>query len=304
MSSDPSQSAAQAASRQDRAAQEKWRAKIQEGALTGYEERNTKWDVEYEGKDAVGTLVRPFEPGWGDSRSLPGKMLGETAMQSVARGMGRNLPHSGMGDGKTVFKTDEDPDRLKRMIAEEAAKDGVPTVTGHGEDWMSPTQKKQARHLAKMERRYPGSPVMKGGKFDTSTVTSRASPKRSSRARQPMSGEEYLALASMPRSRDKPLVNQGANAMLDRVGPNILSGPIPRDGIATDVYEERTRTRLHHMGWSDILGETEERPDEIANGIDHLDKLEHLGKSDKDLRFTAGFTGNEGLYNAKLDVTQ
>ena len=108
MSSDPSQSAAQAASRQDRAAQEKWRAKIQEGALTGYEERNTKWDVEYEGKDAVGTLVRPFEPGWGDSRSLPGKMLGETAMQSVARGMGRNLPHSGMGDGKTVFKTDED----------------------------------------------------------------------------------------------------------------------------------------------------------------------------------------------------
>ena len=107
---DPSQSAAQAAGRQDRAAQEKFRAQIQEGAMTGLVERNSKvsshssafalppcqlasllaaarclplhltlasvsvapqWDVEYEGKDAKGTLVRPFEPGWGDSRALP-----------------------------------------------------------------------------------------------------------------------------------------------------------------------------------------------------------------------------------------
>ena len=150
MSSDPSQSAAQAAGRQDRALQEKHRAKLQEGALTGFEERNTKWDVEYEGKDAVG----------------------------------------------------------------------------------------------------------------------------------------------------------GAHDMLDRCGPNVLSGPIPRDGMTTDIYEDRSRDRLHQMGWSDIMGETGERPDEISNGIDHLDKLEHLGKSAKDLQYTAGFTGNEGLYNAKLNVMQ
>ena len=303
MSSDPSQSAAQAAGRQDRALQEKHRAKLQEGALTGFEERNTKWDVEYEGKDAVGTLVRPFEPGWGDSRQLPSKMLGETAMQSVARGMGRNMPHSGMGDGKKVFKTDEDPDRLRKMIADEASKDGVPKISGHDESWMSPTQKKQMRHLKKMEKRYPGSPVMKEGKFDASTVTSRASPNAvRHRKKMPMSPEHYMALASVPKT--KQLANEGAHDMLDRCGPNVLSGPIPRDGMTTDIYEDRSRDRLHQMGWSDIMGETGERPDEISNGIDHLDKLEHLGKSAKDLQYTAGFTGNEGLYNAKLNVMQ
>ena len=56
------------------------------------------------------------------------------------------------------------------------------------------------------------------------------------------------------------------------------------------------------MGWSDIMGETGARPDEISNGIDHLDKLEHLGASAKDGRFVDGFTGNTGLYDAKLDV--
>ena len=96
---DPSQSAASAAGRQDRALQEKYRAKLQEGAMTGLVERNSKWDVEYEGKDAKGTLVRPFEPGFGDARALPGKMLGESTRDAVQRSMGRNLPHSGMGDG-------------------------------------------------------------------------------------------------------------------------------------------------------------------------------------------------------------
>ena len=47
-----------------------------------------------------------------------------------------------------------------------------------------------------------------------------------------------------------------------------------------------TRAKLHEMGFSDILGETGERPDEIANGIDHLDKLEHMGKSAKDLAYS------------------
>jgi hypothetical protein len=81
---DPSQSAAMAAGRQDRATEEKHRALIQQGSLTGLVERNSKWDVEYEGKDAKGTLVRPFEPGFGDSRALPSKMLGPR--QAVERG--------------------------------------------------------------------------------------------------------------------------------------------------------------------------------------------------------------------------
>jgi hypothetical protein len=133
---------------------------MQEGSMTGFAERNSKWDVEYEGKDAVGTLVRPFEPGWGDSRSLPGKMLGETTSQAVARSMGRNMPHSGAGDGKKVFRTKNDPSRLAAMVKEEAEKDGV--GRHFSKAGMSPEQRRSARHLAKMERKYPGSPVMKG----------------------------------------------------------------------------------------------------------------------------------------------
>jgi len=106
------------------------------------------------------------------------------------------------------------------------------------------------------------------------------------------------------RSRDKPLRSEGAHAMLDRKGPNILSGPIPRDGFTTDVYEEMTKSRLHELGFSDVLGETGARPDELENGIDHMDKLEHVAKSSKDLMYTAGFTGNEKLYTAKLDVSK
>ena len=98
-------------------------------------------------------------------------------------------------------------------------------------------------------------------------------------------------------------VQQGAHAMLDRMGPNIASGPIPRDGFTTDAYENYTRAKLQEMGYSDVRGEHGERPDELINGIDHLDKLEHMGKSAKDLLFSSGFTGNELLYKAKLDVS-
>ena len=114
---DPSQSAAQAAGRQDRALQEKHRAKIQAGAMTGLAERNTKWDVEYEGKDAKGQLVRPFEPGFGDSRPLPDKMLGEDISAAVARSMGRSLPHSGAGDGVHKFKTEFSEEKLSQIRA-------------------------------------------------------------------------------------------------------------------------------------------------------------------------------------------
>ena len=113
------------------------------------------------------------------------------------------------------------------------------------------------------------------------------------------------------------VVNQGAHAMLDRMGPNIASGPIPRDGFTTSAYENFTRKKLHvrtdlmstrfrptprrfpisshpaplpeltrlsphrtyhtslqEMGYSDVRGEHGERPEELDNGIDHLDKLE------------------------------
>ena len=80
--------------------------------------------------------------------------------------------------------------------------------------------------------------------------------------------------------------------MLDRTGPNVMSGPIPRDGFTTDAYEQVTRDKIHELGYSDILGETGARPDELANGTGHLAKLEHMRKSAKDLSFTEGFTGN------------
>ena len=83
---------------------------------------------------------------------------------------------------------------------------------------------------------------------------------------------------------------------------HVASGPIPRDGFVTDAYQDLTRAKLHELGFSDVLGETGERPDELMNGIDHLDKLEHLGPSAKDKRFSEGFTGNERLYTAKLAV--
>jgi len=361
---DPSQSAAGAASRQDHAAQEKFRAQMQQGSLTGLLERNTKFDVEYEGKDAVGTLVRPFEPGFGDSRRLPEKMLGESTRQAVARSMGRDMPHSGMGDGTKVFKTADDPAKLRRMLKEEQEKDAPPPLprlaknikvqaeqqsrleqqwavglTGgsygmHTRHFVTPPPAYASESQAKKGHptpwhgtspdKGPPSPsrspskmikdtsVMKNGAFNPETTYSRASPfahKREYKAIE-MASAGYGKFAYfdpqdtglVPRSRDKPLRNEGAHAMLDRMGPNILSGPIPRDGFTTDAYEELTRDRLHEMGFSDILGETGERPDEIAAGTDHLDQLELLGKSAKDLQFSAGFTGNEGLYKAKMKV--
>ena len=361
---DPSQSAAGAAARQDAAAQEKFRAQLQEGALTGLVERNTKWDVEYEGKDAKGTLVRPFEPGHGDARRLPEKMLGETIAQAVARSMGRDLPHSGAGDGKKVFKTEDNPARLKAMLKEEQDKDAPPPLPRKKENikkqaiqqsrleyqWslgltggsfgmhtrhvttappahpseeaakeppMAPTlgwvPESGPPSIAVLDAQYAlggegdvnthfvrrirsndikealvpprardrkkvikDSSVMQGGEYNNSTTYSRASPTKHTLT---LSAAEFLAEDNLPRTRDKPLRNEGAHAMLDRMGPNILSGPIPRDGFTTDAYENATREELHRLGFSDILGETGARPDEIEKGIDHLDKLETLGIS-------------------------
>jgi hypothetical protein len=50
--------------------------------------------------------------------------------------------------------------------------------------------------------------------------------------------------------------------------PNIASGPVPRDGFTSDAYENLTRARLHELGFSDILGETGERPDESTRAPD------------------------------------
>ena len=385
---DPSQSAAGAAARQDRAVQEKWRGKIQEGAMTGLVERNSKWDVEYEGKDAKGTLVRPFEPGYGDSRSLPSKMIGETTAMAVARSMGRNLPHSGAGDGNKVFKTQENPALLKAMLREEQEKDAPPPLPRLAKNIeLQGAQQRRLEHnysvgltggtfgmhtrqftthppqheSAEMARRAPPAPVlgwfpeqgppspdvihaqyssdvntafvrrnksidtkastsphrprspqrlmkdssvMKEGKFEESSTYSRHSKGEHVARQHALSPpkDNWFMEDNIPRSRDKPLRNEGVHAMLDRRGPNIMSSAIPRDGFTTDAYEDLTRAKLHELGYSDILGETGARPDEIANGIDHLDKLETMGKSEKDMMFSDGFTGNANLYEAKLDV--
>ena len=271
--------------------------------MTGFAERNSKWDVEYEGKDAKGTLVRPFEPGWGDSRALPEKMLGETNIMAVMRSMGRNMPHSGAGDGQKVFNTEDDPESLKRLIKEEAEKDGVGRHFSANKP-KSPAQIRSEKHLARLNKEFPTSPVMKNGTFDSASAYSRHSNGQHTAKQHALSPpkDNWFIEDNIPRTRDKPLRNEGAHAMLDRKGPNVLSGPIPRDGFTTNAYEDLTRDTLHKLGYSDVLGETGERPDEIANGIDHLDKLETLGKSDKDLAFTDGFTGNTKLYEAKLNV--
>jgi hypothetical protein len=142
---------------------------------------------------------------------------------------------------------------------------------------------------------------MKDGEFNNETSYTRASPVKHAHQTSGLA-LTFLGEDNMPRLRDKPLRNEGAHAMLDRMGPNILSGPVPRDGFTTDAYEDLTREKLHEMGFSDILGETGARPDEIAAGTDHLDKLETLGKSAKDLKYTDEFTGNKKLFNAKLNV--
>ncbi len=361
---DPSQSAAQAGGRQDRALQEKYRAKIQAGGMTGLVERNSKWDVEYEGKDAKGQLVRPFEPGYGDSRPLPDKMLGEDISAAVARSMGRDLPHSGAGDGTHVFKYEFSDDKLSHMREHSSKAHAPPPATNPSkkaerkareqqrrleEQWEvgltggsygmhtrhvvtqppSPGKKTihstlgkeapimQASHMLgvtpeagpmpvveyELGKTTDYKPINDAGKFDRSTAWS-----RSPTGKQKMPTEvldEKMRLRGDAASKIVHVnVNAGAKAMLDRMGPNVASGPIPRDGFTTDAYEQYSRKKLADMGYSDIRGEHGARPDEIANGIDHLDKLEHLGPSQKDLGYSAGFTGNEALLmgGAKVNV--
>jgi hypothetical protein len=152
-------------------------------------------------------------------------------------------------------------------------------------------------------KRSPGKPndfkpVKGDNHFDYATTYSR-SPSKAKR--------EAAMHEPPPRLRgdagNKVHVAEGAAAMLDRMGPNVASGPIPRDGFVTNAYENYTKAKLHALGYSDIRGEHGERPDEIANGIDHLDKLEKMGKSAKDLRFTAGFTGNTQLQMGGAKLT-
>lgn len=360
---DPSQSAAQAAGRQDRALQEKYRAKIQAGGMTGLVERNSKWDVEYEGKDAKGQLVRPFEPGFGDSRPLPDKMLGEDISAAVARSMGRNLPHSGAGDGTHVFKYEFSDEKLSQMRAASTKLHAPPPAVSKSktaekkareqqrrleEQWAvgltggcygmhtrhvttqppSPGKKTvkstlgreevivQASHMLGLTPEAGPEPAaeydtgktteykpVEEGKFDRSTAWSRSPAGKAKTSPQVL--DEKMRLRGEAGSKIvHASVNQGAHAMLDRMGPNIASGPIPRDGFTTDAYEQYTRKKLADLGYSDIRGEHGARPDEIANGIDHLDKLEHLGPSGKDKMFTAGFTGNQALLmgGAKVNV--
>lgn len=143
------------------------------------------------------------------------------------------------------------------------------------------------------------SSVMIGRTFNEATTYSRASPYRPTatapllltNGRSP-SASPPSPSSLVPRSRDKPLGHslghEGTHAMLDCTGPNIASGPIPRDGFTSDAYEALTRQRLHEMGWSDVLGETGARPVEIGFGAAHLDRLARVGPSAKDRAASEG----------------
>jgi len=146
-------------------------------------------------------------------------------------------------------------------------------------------------------------PLDEEGKFDRSTAWNR-SPSGKHKPSQTVLDEKMRLRGDAASKLQHVTIAQGAHAMLDRMGPNVASGPIPRDGFTTDAYESYTRKKLAQMGYSDVRGEHGARPDEIANGIDHLDKLEKLGKSQKDLGFSAGFTGNQALLmgGATVDV--
>ena len=113
--------------------------------MTGLVERNSKWDIEYEGKDAKGQLVRPFIPGWGDSRALPSKMIGEDISAAVARSMGRDLPHSGAGDGTHVFKYEFSEEKLAAFRAASSKSHAPPPA-------MNPS-KKAIRKSREQQRR-------------------------------------------------------------------------------------------------------------------------------------------------------
>jgi len=311
--------------------------------------------VEYEGKDAAGQLVRPFEPGFGDCRALPDKMLGESISQAVARSMGRDLPHSGAGDGVHVFKEAFTEEKLANFRASSSKSHAPPPAVNPSKKVERKAREQQRRLEEQWEVGLTGgsygmhtrhvvteppskgkktihsslgkeAPIMQAshmlgttpeagpmpvveydigktteykplgadGKFDVSTAWSRSPTGKHKSPSNVL--DEKMRLRGEAASKIKHVtVAQGAHAMLDRMGPNVASGPIPRDGFTTDAYEAYSRKKLADMGYSDVRGEHGARPDEIDHGIDHLDKLEKMGKSAKDLNFSAGFTGNEQL---------
>ena len=96
-------------------------------------------------------------------------------------------------------------------------------------------------------------------------------------------------------------------ATLDRSGPNIASGPIPSDGFTTDAYKEYTKRKLSAMAQADVyradtfgIPPDETRRDELLRPMEHdtdyLDKLEHLGASQKG--GSSGIAGGAALGGA------
>ena len=102
----------------------------------------------------------------------------------------------------------------------------------------------------------------------------------------------------------KPAADLGPT--LDRAGPNIASGPIPSDGFTTDAYKEYTKRKLSAMAQADVRAGTfgippdETRRDELSRPMEHdtdyLDKLEHLGASQKG--GSSGIAGGAALGGA------
>lgn len=270
----------------------RWEAKMRKNIQSGasaLELKNNKWDVEYEGKDAKGQIERAFNPGWGDSRGLPQKMVGETTAQAVARGMGRGLVEGGITrnqtssiDGKFDPWQPEDDAKLKQL-KKEAMEAGAPPAIK--------TQKKTAAKSAEQQERLEqhwavgltggsygmhtrhvttsppafkskrdsekptlspvlgtspekGPPSPTGGRSSYKKTPDRVSPKEQSYSRRrPKSSNR----TPPPPKYEVDKIVDDRPEVFDRKGPNVTSGPVPRDGFVSDAYTRHTLKRLEEI---------------------------------------------------------
>lgn len=284
---DPSQHDRAIANSETLRLEAKMRKQIQEGA-TSLELKNNKWDVEYEGKDAKGQIERAFQAGWGDSRKLPEKMVGETTRQAVARSMGRGLIEGGITRNKsTSIDGTDDPwkpedDEMLRKLKKEAMEANAPPAIK--------TQKKTAAKSAEQQKRLENQWAvgLTGGSYGMHTRHVTTSPPafrsqreakvpppapvrgvspekgppsptggKSSYKKMPhVSPKEQSYSRRRPRSSNKTApppayevdkIVDDRPEVFDRKGPNVVSGPVPRDGFVTDSYTQHAYNRLEEI---------------------------------------------------------
>ena len=284
---DPSQHDRAIANSETLRLEAKMRKQIQEGA-SALELKNNKWDVEYEGKDAKGQIERAFQAGWGDSRKLPEKMVGETTRQAVARSMGRGLIEGGITRNKsTSIDGTDDPwkpedDEMLRKLKKEAMEANAPPAIK--------TQKKTAAKSAEQQKRLENQWAvgLTGGSYGMHTRHVTTSPpafrsQREAEAGRPRRCAAYrrrrgrrrrlaasrrtrrcrtclrrsratraAARARRTRRRRCPAyevdkIVDDRPEVFDRKGPNVVSGPVPRDGFVSDSYTQHAYNRLEEI---------------------------------------------------------